>query len=154
MRTYCARPADIKRRWFIVDATDQILGRLASGIATVLQGKHRPTWTPHIDCGDAVVVINAAKVRVTGRKADQKVYTRHTRHIGGLVKTRYEEMLAGHPERILALAVKRMLPKNALAVHQLAKLKVYAGADHPHTAQAPEALKFGRSGPIVRAARA
>jgi large subunit ribosomal protein L13 len=139
--TQSAKPAEVEKRWYVVDATDQVLGRLSTRIATVLRGKHKPIFTPHVDTGDFVVVVNAEKVRLTGRKAEQKVYYRHTGHPGGIKSTTAGKRLAGaHPERVLEDAVRGMLPKNALGRQMLGNLKVYAGPEHPHAAQKPEAF--------------
>lgn len=142
MRTWTVRPGDIEREWYVVDARDLVLGRLATRVATVLRGKHRPQYTPHADCGDHVVVINADKVRVTGRKEAQKVYHRHSGYAGGLKSTGLKEMREKHPERIIEAAVRGMLPKNALGRKIFTKLKVYAGEDHPHQAQQPKTLSL------------
>lgn len=131
------------RKWLVVDATDQALGRLASEVASLLRGKHKPDFTPHVDGGDFVIVINAEKIRVTGRKAEQKIYYRHSGYIGGLKEIPYERMLREHPERIIEQAVKRMLPKNRLGSGFYRKLKVYAGPQHPHQAQMPEVYECG-----------
>ncbi len=141
-KSYTPRAGDIERRWFVVDADGKTLGRLASQIAHVLRGKHKPTYSPHMDLGDHIVVINAEKVRVTGRKAEQKVYHRHTGYPGGLRTTTYEEMLNKHPERIIRTAVKGMMPNNILGRQMFKKLRVYAGPDHDHLAQQPEALSL------------
>jgi large subunit ribosomal protein L13 len=139
--TQSAKPAEVEKRWYVVDATDQVLGRLSTRIATVLRGKHKPIFTPHVDTGDFVVVVNAEKVRLTGRKAEQKVYYRHTGYPGGIKSTTAGRRLAGaHPERVLEDAVRGMLPKNALGRQMLGNLKVYAGPEHPHAAQKPEAF--------------
>lgn len=138
--TYTAKPAEINRSWYVVDATDKPLGRLASDIARVLRGKHKPTFTPHVDTGDFVVVINAEKVALTGSKATQKFYYRFSGHPGGLRETSAAAMLEHKPEYPLEHAVKGMLPKNSLGRDMLSKLKIYAGAEHPHTAQSPVAL--------------
>jgi len=143
-KTYSPKPAEISREWFLVDATDQTLGRLASDLAHILRGKHKPTYAPHIDGGDFVVVINAAKVAVTGNKAFQKRYFRHSGYPGGLRELSFEEMREKHPERIIEGAVKGMLPKTKLGRRMIAKLKVYAGADHPHGAQKPQPLEVGK----------
>jgi large subunit ribosomal protein L13 len=142
MRTWTVRPGDIERRWFVIDANDAVLGRLATKIATVLRGKHRPQYTPHADCGDHIIVINAEKVRVTGGKEEKKMYHRHTGYIGGLKSTTLGKMRATHPERIIENAVKGMMPKNPLGRAMLGKLKVYAGSEHPHTAQKPQTLNL------------
>jgi large subunit ribosomal protein L13 len=142
MRTWTYRPGSIKREWYVVDARDVVLGRLAARVAAVLRGKHRPQFTPHADCGDHVVVINADKVRVTGRKETQKVYYRHSGYPGGLKSITLEKQRQRHPERIVEAAVRGMLPKNALGRRMFRKLKVYAGADHPHAAQQPKPLNL------------
>lgn len=137
MKTFSLKASEIQRNWLLIDAENQVLGRLATQVATLLRGKHKPTYTPSMDNGDFVVIINAEKVRMTGRKADQKLYYRHTNYPGGLKITPFKVMLQKHPERIIRLAVKGMLPRNRLARHILLKLKVYAGTTHPHTAQQP-----------------
>ena len=137
MKTFSLKASEIQRNWLLVDAENQVLGRLATQVATLLRGKHKPTYTPSMDNGDFVVIINAEKVRLTGRKADQKLYYRHTNYPGGLKITPFKVMLQKHPERIIRLAVKGMLPRNRLSRHILLKLKVYAGTTHPHTAQQP-----------------
>jgi large subunit ribosomal protein L13 len=140
-KCYQAKPGQVEQRWYVVDATDRVLGRLAVRIATILMGKHKPTYTPHVDTGDFVVVVNAGKVRVTGaRKKQQVVYQRYSRYPSGLKTITMQTMLERHPERVLHAAVRRMLPKNALATHMLKKLKLYAGDQHPHQAQQPEPL--------------
>jgi len=138
--TYHAKPGEVTQEWVHIDATNQVLGRLAVACAVRLMGKHRPTYTPHIDTGDYVVITNAERIRVTGRKAETKVYRHHTGYVGNLVEEPYERVLERHPERIIQLAVRRMLPKNRLGRQMFAKLKVYAGTDHPHTAQNPETI--------------
>ena len=135
MKTYSAKPSELDPMWHVVDAAGRPLGRLAVEVARVLQGKHRPTYTPHILTGDYVVVVNASRLAVTGRKLEQKTYYRHSGYPGGLRSMDLGQMLAKHPERVVQHAVKGMLPKNALARHMLRRLKVYAGADHPHHAQ-------------------
>jgi large subunit ribosomal protein L13 len=143
MKTFTATPADIEHKWFVVDADGMVLGRLASEVAKIIRGKHKPTFTPHMDTGDSVVVINAAKVRVTGRKDEQKRYFRHTGYMGHERFTPFATMLARHPERVVEKAVYGMLPKTALARQVLRrKLRVYAGAEHPHAAQQPARLTF------------
>ncbi len=137
MKTYHQKPAEAQRDWYVVDATDQVLGRLATQIATLLRGKHKPTYTPSTDGGDFVIVINCEKIKITGKKADQKIYYRHTGYPGGLKATPYKMMLAKHPDRILRNAVKGMLPKNRMGRHLLTKLRIYAGPRHPHAAQQP-----------------
>jgi large subunit ribosomal protein L13 len=142
MKTYSAKPADIERSWYVVDADGQTLGRMASQIAAILRGKHKPIFTPHMDCGDYVIVVNAEKVRVTGNRLDTKMYYRHSGYPGGLKKTVLREMLRTKPERVIEEAVRRMLPKNNLGRHMLKKLRVYAGPEHNHQAQNPEPLEF------------
>ena len=136
-----ARPLEVERRWYLVDAEGQTLGRLATEIARVLRGKNKPQYTPHVDTGDFVVVVNAEKVVVTGKKAEQKVYRRHSGYPGGLKETSYEQMMERRPTEILRRAVKGMMPKNRLARQQLRKLKIYAGPEHPHAAQDPQRLE-------------
>jgi large subunit ribosomal protein L13 len=138
MSTTIARPADVQRAWYVVDASDEVLGRLASRIASVLRGKHKTTYTPHVDCGDFVIVVNADKVRLTGNKLDQKQYHHYSGHPGGMRSRTARQVLDTHPERVIESAVRRMLPKNRLASQMYKKLKVYAGAEHPHVAQAPQ----------------
>ncbi|HCF93610.1 MAG: 50S ribosomal protein L13 [Verrucomicrobiota bacterium] len=140
MKTYSAKPSEVERKWYVVDATGKTLGRLSVQIANILRGKHRPTFTPHVDTGDFVVVVNAEKIRVTGKKADQMVYQRYSGYPGGLKEIPYRQMLERHPERILEHAVKGMIPHNRLGRSVYGKLKVYAGPDHPHAAQQPEPL--------------
>jgi large subunit ribosomal protein L13 len=129
--------------WYVVDASQEVLGRMAARVAHILQGKHKPTYTPHADVGDFVIVTNAAKVKVTGRKAEKKVYRHYTGYPGGMVEESYARMQERRPESIIKLAVRRMMPKTTLGRHMLRKLKVYAGHDHPHHAQKPEVLSFG-----------
>ena len=138
MKSYMARPLEVERKWYVVDAEGQTLGRLATEIATILRGKNKPQYTPHVDTGDFVVVVNAEKVVVTGRKAEQKVYRRHSGYPGGLKETSYEQLMERRPTEILRRAVKGMMPKNRLARQQLRKLKIYAGPEHPHAAQNPQ----------------
>ena len=139
MKTYSATPSDIQQRWFVVDAEGMVLGRLATEIARVIRGKHKPTFTPHMDTGDNVIVINAAKVKVTGRKLEQKQYFKHTGYMGHESHTAARDMLAKHPDRVIEKAVFGMLPKTSLArQHLRGKLKVYADANHPHAAQQPK----------------
>lgn len=140
MKTYAVKASEIERKWFVVDAAGENLGRLATRIATILRGKHKPTYTPSMDVGDFVIVINAEKVAVTGRKLQQKMYYRHSLYPGGLKEISLERMLARHPRRVIQRAVKGMLPKNRLGKAMIKKLKVYAGDSHPHTAQKPEPL--------------
>ena len=140
MKTYVATPAERERNWLVVDATGQTLGRLATQIADALRGKRKPEYTPHCDTGDFVIVVNAEKVEVTGKKRSEKRYYRHSGYPGGLRERTFAEMQARRPEEIIRLAVKGMLPRNRLARQQLRKLKVYAGPDHPHTAQQPQPM--------------
>jgi large subunit ribosomal protein L13 len=140
--TQSARPAEVERRWYVVDATDQTLGRMATQIATILRGKHKPMFTPSMDCGDFVIVVNAEKLRVTGNKLDDKLYYRYSGYPGGMKKVTLREQLRKHPERVITAAVRGMLPKSLLAKRIIRKLKVYVGPDHPHGAQNPEVLKF------------
>ena len=142
MKSYMANPSKIERKWYVVDATGYTLGRLASEIAKVLRGKKKPEYTPHIDTGDYVIVVNADKIKVTGKKLDQKLYYRHSDYVGGFKETTLKEMLAKKPEKVIELAVKGMLPKGPLGRKMYKKLFVYAGAEHPHAAQQPEELKF------------
>ncbi len=145
-RTYSPKASEIKREWLIIDATDVVLGRLASHAAALLRGKHKPTYTPHLDTGDYVVVINADKVRLSGRKAEQKTYFKHTGYMGHDRQTPFATMLAKHPERIIEKAVFGMLPKTTLARTTIRKkLRVYPGAEHPHVAQMPQVLSFPKS---------
>ena len=141
VKSYMARPLEVERKWYVVDAEGQTLGRLATEIARILRGKNKPQYTPHVDTGDFVVVVNAEKVVVTGRKAEQKVYRRHSGYPGGLKTTTYEQMLERRPTEILRRAVKGMMPKTRLARQQLRKLKIYAGPEHPHAAQNPQELE-------------
>jgi large subunit ribosomal protein L13 len=146
MRTFTATPSDIEHRWFIVDAEGQVLGRLAAEVAKIIRGKHKPTFTPHMDTGDFVIVINASKVKVTGKKAEQKRYFRHTGYMGHELFTPFSSMLAKHPERVIEKAVYGMLPKTALGRQNLRrKLRVYAGTEHPHVAQQPTVLQLNIS---------
>lgn len=142
MRTYSAKPQEIQREWLVVDAQGQTLGRLATRVAAILRGKHKPFYTPHIDCGDFVVVVNAEKVRVTGKKLDQKIYYRHSGYPGGLKEVNLRRQLTLHPERVIEAAVRGMLPKNRLGRKLFKKLKVYAGPTHPHQAQKPKVLNI------------
>lgn len=141
MKTYTARAEDIEREWLLVNAEGKTLGRLASEIAQVLRGKHKPIYTPHLDCGDYVIVINADKVQVTGRKLDQKMYYHHSGYPGGIKSISLRSQLQKHPERVLQAAVRGMLPKNQLGRKMLKKLKIYAGDSHPHQAQQPKVLE-------------
>jgi large subunit ribosomal protein L13 len=137
VRTFSPKPADVQRQWHVIDATDVVLGRLATQAATLLRGKHKPIFAPHVDTGDFVIVVNAAKVALTGSKRDQKIAYRHSGYPGGLRRTPYSELLEKRPERAVERAVKGMLPHNSLGRQMLSKLKVYAGPDHPHQAQKP-----------------
>ncbi|MCB9435411.1 MAG: 50S ribosomal protein L13 [Anaerolineales bacterium] len=141
-KTFAPTPEDMQRDWWVVDAQGQTLGRLASRVAMVLRGKHKATFAPHADMGDYVVIINADKIHVTGRRMDQKVYYRHTGYPGGIKSMTLREMLKRHPERVLEIAVRGMLPKNRLGRQMIKKLKVYAGDQHPHEAQKPKVLEF------------
>jgi len=142
VKTYIVRKGDIKREWYVVDAQGKTLGRLASEIASILRGKHKPIYAPHLDCGDYVIVVNAEKVRVTGKKLDQKFYHRHTGYPGGLKSINLRDQLQKHPTRVLEAAVRGMLPKNRLGRAMIKKLKVYAGGSHPHQAQQPKVLEL------------
>lgn len=142
MKTFMASPATIERKWYVVDATDMTLGRLASEVAKVLRGKNKAIFTPHIDTGDYVIVVNAEKVKVTGKKLDQKVYYHHSDYVGGMKETTLREMLAKKPEQVVELAVKGMLPKGPLGREMYTKLYVYAGPEHKYAAQKPEVLTF------------
>ena len=142
MKTFMASTANVDRKWYVVDATDQTLGRLASEVAKVVRGKNKPIFTPHIDTGDNVIVINADKIKVTGKKLDQKVYYHHSDYVGGMKETTLKEMVNKKPEQVIELAVKGMLPKGPLGREMFKKLHVYAGPDHKHEAQKPEVLTF------------
>lgn len=142
VKTYVPKVSEIEREWFVVDAEGQTLGRLATRIATILRGKHKPTYTPNLDVGDFVIVVNAEKVKVTGNKELQKNYYRHSNYPGGLTTTPFKQMIEKHPERVIEYAVKGMLPGSTLAKAQLLKLKVYAGPNHPHAAQQPKTLEL------------
>ena len=142
MKTYMANPNKIERKWYVVDATDKTLGRLTSEIAKVLRGKNKPVYTPHIDTGDYVIVVNAEKIAVTGKKLDQKIYYNHSDYVGGMKETPLREMMDKKPEKVIELAVKGMLPKGPLGRSMIKKLHVYAGPEHDHQAQKPEVLTF------------
>ena len=142
MKTFMANPATIERKWYVVDATGHTLGRLASEVAKVLRGKNKPIFTPHMDCGDYVIIVNADKVKFTGKKLDQKIYYSHSDYVGGMKETTLREMMAKKPEKVMELAVKGMLPKGPLGRSMLKKLHVYAGPEHEQQAQKPEELKF------------
>ncbi|MCD6322121.1 MAG: 50S ribosomal protein L13 [Clostridiales bacterium] len=142
MKTVMANSETIERKWYVVDAEGQTLGRFASEVAKILKGKHKPEYTPHVDCGDYVIVLNCGKIKVTGNKATQKVYRHHTGWVGNLKEVSYQEMLKKHPDRIITHAVKGMLPKNSLGRQMIKKLKVYTGSEHNHDAQKPEVLEI------------
>ncbi|MGO5165510.1 MULTISPECIES: 50S ribosomal protein L13 [unclassified Candidatus Paralachnospira] len=142
MKTFMASPSTIERKWYVVDASAYTLGRLASEVAAVLRGKNKPTFTPHIDTGDYVIVVNAEKVQITGKKLEQKIYYSHSEYVGGMKEATLKEMMAKKPEKVIELAVKGMLPKGPLGRAMFDKLHVYAGPDHKHQAQKPEALTF------------
>ncbi|RMD88587.1 MAG: 50S ribosomal protein L13 [Alphaproteobacteria bacterium] len=148
MKTYSAKPSEVEKKWILVDAEGVVLGRLASIIANRLRGKHKPSYTPHVDCGDNVVVINAEKVKLTGRKREQKVYYRHTGYPGGIKSETARDILEGRfPERVIEKAVERMIPRGPLGRRQMSHLKVYAGPEHPHAAQNPEPLDVAAMNP-------
>lgn len=142
MKTYMPNPTQVERKWYVVDAEGQTLGRLSSEIANVLRGKNKPIYTPHADCGDYVIVVNAEKIKVTGKKLDQKIYYHHSEYVGGMKETNLKTMLEKHPERVIEHAVKGMLPKGPLGRAMYKKLFVYAGPEHNHQAQQPESLTF------------
>jgi large subunit ribosomal protein L13 len=142
MRTYSAKAGEVRQDWYVVDAAGQVLGRLAAELARRLRGKHKPEFTPHIDTGDYIVVVNADKLRVTGKKAQNKIYYRHSGYPGGIYSTNFAKLHARHPDRVLKLAVKGMLPKGPLGYAMIKKMKIYAGASHPHTAQQPKTLEI------------
>lgn len=141
-KSYMAKPGEVEKKWYVVDATDAILGRLSSQVATILRGKNKPEFTPNVDCGDFVIVINCNKVRLTGKKLEQKHYRHHTGYIGGLKEVQYKKIMQEKPEFAVYKAVKGMLPKNSLGEAMLTKLRVYAGSEHPHSAQQPVELKL------------
>jgi large subunit ribosomal protein L13 len=142
MKTFSAKSHEVQRDWYVVDATGKVLGRVAVEVARRLRGKHKPEFTPHVDTGDYIVVVNADKLRVTGNKAKNKLYHRHSGYPGGIYSTTFEKLQAKHPERVLQLAVKGMLPKGPLGYAMLRKMKVYAGGEHPHSAQQPKTLEI------------
>ena len=144
MRTYTPKPGDVERQWYVIDASDVVLGRLATHVATLLRGKHKPTYAPHVDTGDFVIVINAGKVALTGSKREQKRAYRHSGYPGGLRSVGYVELLDKNPERAVEKAVRGMIPKTTLGRQQLSKLKVYAGPEHPHTAQKPQPFQISQ----------
>jgi len=148
MKTYSAKPAEVEKKWVLIDADGVVLGRLASLVAMRLRGKHKPTFTPHIDCGDHVIVINAEKVKLTGKKLAEKVYYRHTGYPGGIKEARAGKVLEGkHPHRVITKAVERMISRNPLGRQQMKNLRVYAGTEHPHEAQKPEVLDLAAMNP-------
>lgn len=142
MKSYMAKANEVERKWYVIDAEDVVLGRLASEVAAILRGKKKPIFTPHVDCGDFVIVINADKVKLTGNKLNQKNYAYHTGYPGGRREILYSEMIQKRPEKVIELAVKGMLPKNRLGRKMFTKLKVYAGSEHPHAAQQPEVIEL------------
>lgn len=142
MKTFTAKPETVQHGWYVVDASGKVLGRLASEIARRLRGKHKPEYTPHVDTGDYIVVVNVDKLRVTGRKSQNKIYHRHTGYPGGIYSTSFNKLQARHPDRVLKLAVKGMLPKGPLGYAMIKKMKTYVGTDHPHTAQQPKPLEI------------
>lgn len=142
MKTFSAKPQEVRREWFVVDATDKVLGRLASEVARRLRGKHKPEFTPHVDTGDHIVVINAEKIHVTGNKAEAKTYWHHSGYPGGIKSASFKELITDHPERIIQTAVKGMLPKNALGRQMIKKLHIYSGSEHKHQAQQPQPLEI------------
>lgn len=147
MKTFMIRKEDVNRRWYQLDAAGKTLGKVAVRAAFLLMGKQKPTYTPGVDCGDFVIVTNAQKVHVSGRKREDKVYRHHTLYLGGLVEQPFSQVIEKHPERVVESAVRRMLPKNTLGKHQLRRLKVYGGGDHPHSAQKPESIEVSRRAP-------
>ena len=142
MKSYIAKAQEVEKKWFVVDAAGKPLGRVASQVASILRGKHKPTFTPNVDCGDHVIVINAEKVVLTGKKLDQKIYYKHSDYVGGMKETTLRELMQKNPEKVVELAVKGMLPKGPLGREMYKKLHVYAGPDHDQAAQKPEVLKF------------
>ncbi len=142
LKTYLAKTSEVNRKWYVVDAADKPVGRLAVDIAKVLMGKNKPTYTPHVDTGDFVVVINAEKVLLTGKKLEDKIYRRHSGYPGNMKEIKAKDMISNHPERLIELTVKGMMPKNVLGRHMMKKLKVYRGPEHPHIAQRPQPLSF------------
>ena len=142
MKTYMAKAEEVQRKWYVVDATDMLLGRLASNVANVLRGKNKPTYTPNVDTGDFVIIVNCDKVRLTGKKLEKKFYTYHTGYVGGLKQIQYKKLMEEKPDKAVMLAVKGMLPKNSMGRKQLKRLRVFVGAEHTHEAQKPETLGF------------
>ncbi len=148
MKTYSAKPSEVEKTWFVIDAENLVLGRLASQVSKILRGKHKPSYTPHMDCGDNVIIVNAKKVRLTGKKLADKTYYRHTGHPGGIKARTAGEILEGkHPERVVIKAIERMVPRGPLGRQQMKNLRVYAGSEHPHEAQQPETLDVGAMNP-------
>ena len=144
MKTYMAKAEEVQRKWYVVDATDMVLGRLASNVANVLRGKNKPTYTPNVDTGDFVIIVNCDKVRLTGKKLEKKFHTYHTGYVGGLKQIQYKKLMGEKPDKAVLLAVKGMLPKNSMGRQQLKRLRVFVGAEHTHQAQKPEALGFNK----------
>ena len=144
MKSYMAKPGDVEKKWYVVDADGMVLGRLAAQVAMVLRGKNKPTYTPNVDTGDFVIIVNCDKVRLTGKKLEKKFYTYHTGYVGGLKQIQYKKLMEEKPDKAVMLAVKGMLPKNSMGRKQLKRLRVFAGAEHPHTTQQPEALSFNK----------
>ncbi len=144
MKTYMAKAEEVQRKWYVVDATDMVLGRLASNVANVLRGKNKPTYTPNVDTGDFVIIVNCDKVRLTGKKLEKKFHTYHTGYVGGLKQIQYKKLMEEKPDKAVLLAVKGMLPKNSMGRQQLKRLRVFVGAEHTHQAQKPEALGFNK----------
>lgn len=142
MKTYMAKAEEVQRKWYVVDATDMVLGRLASNVANVLRGKNKPTYTPNVDTGDFVIIVNCDKVRLTGKKLEKKFYTYHTGYVGGLKQIQYKKLMEEKPDKAVMLAVKGMLPNNSMGRKQLKRLRVFVGAEHTHEAQKPETLGF------------
>ncbi|MEI6730939.1 MAG: 50S ribosomal protein L13 [Pseudomonadota bacterium] len=147
MKTYSAKPSEVESKWWIIDAEGVVLGRLATEVSKMLRGKNKPMYTPHIDTGDSVVIINCEKVKMTGRKKQQKIYYHHTGYAGGIKERTAEFILSTHPERIISKAVERMMPEGPLGDHQFAKLRIYAGSEHPHAAQQPQVYDFASKNP-------
>ncbi|MEE8370713.1 MAG: 50S ribosomal protein L13 [Sphingomonadales bacterium] len=154
MKTYSAKPDEIEKKWLLIDAEGVVLGRLAARVATILRGKHKPSYTPHMDCGDNVIIINAEKIKLTGKKLSDKIYYRHTGYPGGIKSRTAGQILEGKfPERVVSKAVQRMIPKGPLGREQLRNLRVYAGAEHPHEAQSPEVYDFASENPKNKRSR-
>ena len=154
MKTYSAKPGDIEKKWLLIDAEGVVLGRLAATVATLLRGKHKPSYTPHMDCGDNIIVVNAEKIHLTGKKLSDKIYYRHTGYPGGIKSRTAGQILEGrHPERVVAKAIERMIPRGALGRQQLRNLRVYAGAEHPHEAQKPDVFDFASKNPKNKRSR-